>query len=110
MAEIVHLNMPTSLIGVWRSDEDDARSEYRISLEYGRLSVTAGDFLDGEQYVVSNISYDHERVEFDTFMPSSARRGHLTLIRTQSPAMAEIHFTFTDSAFATKISEPGRDS
>ncbi|WP_049735013.1 hypothetical protein [Rhizobium ecuadorense] len=102
MAEIVQLNMPITLVGVWRSDEDDARSEYHIRVRDGQLLVSARDYIDGERYVVSNVSHDPQRVEFDTFMASTSRTGHVILTATGSHDRAEIRFTFTDVGFMVR--------
>ena len=83
-------------------DEDDARSEYHVRIQDGQLTVSARDFIDGERYVVSNVSHDQGRVEFDTFMPSTSRTGHVTLIATNSRERAEICFTFTDVGFMAR--------
>ncbi len=102
MAEVVHLNIPIALVGIWRSDEEDARSEYRVQVRGGQLSVSARDYVDGEPYVISNIQYDSQRVEFDTFMASTLRVGHITLTATGLPNRAEIRFTFTDVGYMTR--------
>lgn len=102
MAAVVHFNMPMALVGVWRSDEDDARSEYHIQIRSGQLSVSARDYVDGEPYVISNVLHDSQRVEFDTFMASTSRVGHVTLNATGSFNRAEIRFTFTDVGYMTR--------
>lgn len=105
MAEVIHFRFPNSLLGTWRSEEDDARSRYSVSIEKGKILVTGGDYLDGEDYVISNISYGDDRVEFDTFMASTGRSGHLVLLATRDLERAEMRFTFTDISFATKVEE-----
>ncbi|MGO8087361.1 hypothetical protein AB9E29_09530 [Rhizobium leguminosarum] len=103
MAEIFHFRFPKSLLGTWRSLEDDARSQYSVSIEKGKIVVTGEDYLDGEGYTISNITYDDDRVEFDTFMESTGRVGHLVLLATSDSGKAEMRFTFTDITSATKI-------
>lgn len=103
MAEIFHFRVPKSLLGTWRSDEDDARSQYSISIEKGKIAVSGEDYLDGEEYIISNITHDDDRIEFDTFMASTGRVGHVVLLATRDSGKAEMRFTFTDITFATKI-------
>jgi hypothetical protein len=105
MAQVVHLNFPTALLGRWRSDEDDARSEYNISIERGSVKVSGIDYLDHEQYTISNVTYDAEQVEFDTFMHSTGRQGHLVLRKSSVAGKAEMRFTFTDISTAVKVSD-----
>jgi hypothetical protein len=107
MAELYHLNPPTALLGKWRGEEDDARSEYRIYLEGGSLGVSGIDDLDGENYRISNITYNSESIEFDTLMPSTERQGHLVLTRMRAPDRAEMRFSFTDTtvSIARKLAE-----
>ncbi|MFT3673508.1 hypothetical protein [Aestuariivirga sp.] len=103
MAEVVLLNFPMSLLGVWRSEEDDGRTEYDIQIRGGQLFVNAKDFVDGEPYVVTNVSYDAQRIEFDTLMPSTSRAGHIVLTALSTRDRAHIQFTFTDVTYITRI-------
>ncbi len=70
------------MVGAWRADEDDARSEYTITATADALTVSGRDFLDGELYQISNVSWTNVSVEFDTYMASTGRRGHLVLSRS----------------------------
>lgn len=97
MSNVVHLRIPVALLGRWRSDNEDGRSEYIISHEGGALKVSGIDFVDGEEYVISRIEYDRETVAFDTFMPSTGRRGRIVLRALAASGCAELTFTFTDT-------------
>jgi len=97
MTNVVYLHIPFALLGRWRSDNEDGRSEYRISVEGGVLKVTAIDFVDGEPYEVSGLTYDQTMIAFDTLMPSTGRRGHLVLKAGSTPNRAEQTFTFMDT-------------
>lgn len=97
MTNVVHLHIPFALLGRWRSDNEDGRSEYHISVEGGALKVTATDFVDGEQYEVSGVIYDRTMIAFDTLMRSTGRRGHLVLKAGSAPDRAQQTFTFTDT-------------
>lgn len=97
MTNVVHLHIPFALRGRWRSDNENGRSEYHISVEGGALKVTAIDFVDGEQYEVSGLIYDRTKIAFDTLMPSTGRRGHLVLKAGSAPDRAQQTFTFTDT-------------
>jgi hypothetical protein len=95
MTNVVHLHIPFALLGRWRSDDDDGRSEYNISVEGGVVKVTAIDFVDGEEYEVSGVHYDRTMIAFDTLMRSTGRKGHLVLKAGSSPDRAQQTFTFT---------------
>ena len=41
--------------------------------------VSAFDFVDGEQFLVTNVQCDQEMVAFDTLMPSTGRAGRVVL-------------------------------
>ena len=97
MTNVVHLHIPFGLLGRWRSDNEDGRSEYHISVEGGALKVTAIDFVDGEPYEVSGLVYDRMMIAFDTLMPSTGRKGHLVLKAGSTPQRARQTFTFTDT-------------
>ncbi|POR54381.1 hypothetical protein [Bosea psychrotolerans] len=95
MNNVVYLRIPVALLGRWRSNGEDGRSEYVISHEEGLLKVRAIDFVDGEQYVVSDLEYDQNMVAFDTLMPSTGRKGHVVVRALAVPGRAEQTFTFT---------------
>jgi hypothetical protein len=97
MNNVIHLRIPVALLGRWRSDNEDGRSEYVISVEDGGLKVVGLDFVDGEQYVISGVDYDRGMVAFDTLMPSTGRRGHIVFKASTTPGQAQQIFTFTDT-------------
>lgn len=80
IAEIVHLNIQMVFVGICRSDEDDARSEYHIHVRAGQRLVSARDYIDGELHVVANVTCDQQWAEFDTLMASTSRADRVTLI------------------------------
>lgn len=106
MAEVTYLNIPTSLLGRWRAewDSDDGRSEYHVAVRAGRLSVTGKDCGDGEEYVISNVAFDRTALTFDTFMPSTGRKGRISF-RTTATAEVQMTFTFMDVCRAVRIPE-----
>ena len=97
MSNVVHLHVPAGLLGRWRSDNEDGRSEYVISYEDGALTVAGSDFVDGEQYLISGVEYDRDMVAFDTLMPSTGRTGRVVLRAMPAPSRAKLTFTFTDT-------------
>lgn len=103
MNNVVHLRIPVALLGRWRSDEDDARSEYVISHRDGELIVSAFDFIDGEQYAISDVQYDRETLSFETLMPSTGRRGRIVLKATQELGCAVQTFSFTDTVTLSRL-------
>jgi hypothetical protein len=103
MSNVVHLRIPVALLGHWRSDEDDGRSEYVISQDGGDLRVSGFDFVDGEKYHISAVACDQGMVSFDTFMPSTGRRGHIVLKALPEVGRAALTFTFTDSITVSRL-------
>lgn len=103
MGKIVSLFSNHQLIGTWRADEDDARSEYTVSATADGLAVSGRDFLDEERYEISNVNWTNASVEFDTYMVSTGRRGHLVLSKLPEGGQVEMLFTFTDRCFACKV-------
>lgn len=106
MAEVTYINIPTRLLGRWRAewDSDDGRSEYHIFIAEGHLTVTGTDYGDGEEYVISNVAYDRTSVRFDTLMPSTGRKGHITFNMTATVDV-RMTFSFTDSCIAVRSPE-----
>src|SRR5262245_1173668 len=67
------------LIGHWRADGDDGRSEYTVRAAPSGLTVMGKDFLDGEKYEITNVTWTEQQVIFDTLIPSTGRKGHMVL-------------------------------
>ena len=67
------------LLGIWRADEDDQRSEYEVGIRSNQIYVTGKDFIDGEEYLISNISSSEKSVSFDSIIPSTNRTAHLEI-------------------------------
>lgn len=103
MGKVTSLLSSHQLIGTWRADEDDGRSQYTVSATADGLTVSGRDFLDGEPYQISNVSWTNASVEFDTYMASTGRRGHLVLSKLPESDQVEILFTFTDRCLACKV-------
>lgn len=93
-------------MGRWRAewDSDDGRSEYHIFMAEGHLTVTGTDYSDGEEYVISNVAHDRSSVKFETLMPSTGRKGHITFDMTEN-AEVRMTFTFTDVCIAVRSPE-----
>ncbi|WP_175884272.1 hypothetical protein [Burkholderia sp. BCC0044] len=102
MGKVSSLFSSHQMIGTWRADEDDARSEYTVSATVNGLTVSGRDFLDGELYQISNVRWTDESVEFDTYMTSTGRHGHLVLSKLPG-GQAEMLFTFTDRCLACRL-------
>ncbi|VWC74958.1 phage integrase [Burkholderia contaminans] len=103
VGDVASLFSNHQMIGVWRADEDDARSEYTVSATADGLTVSGRDFLDGELYQISNVAWTNVSLEFDTYMESTGRRGHLVLSKLPEGDQVEMLFTFTDRCLACKV-------
>ncbi|WP_154660991.1 hypothetical protein [Microvirga lotononidis] len=91
------------LVGRWRTEEDDARTEYEISADLDGLKVTGRDYIDGEDYEISDVKWTKNLVEFKTHMPSTGRRGHIVLSYVEAMRCVTMTFTFTDTCMAYKV-------
>lgn len=104
MPNVTNLFAGHPLIGRWRTEEDDARTEYEISADVAGLVVAGRDYIDGESYIISDVEWSKTTVEFKTYMPSTGRRGHIVLSYLESMRSVTLTFTFTDTCMAYKIS------
>ena len=72
-------NTLSALIGSWwhiaRADAEDYLAEYTISVEKDAPVVTARDLGDGEEFVISEISWDGVVLRFKSVVPSTGREG-----------------------------------
>ncbi len=89
------------LIGRWRADEEDGRSEYEISFDGFGLKVVAHDFYDGEPYVVSDVYFDEMSIGFVTHMQSTGRIGKCYIWFDGAEVLMK--FTFTEFCNLTKV-------
>lgn len=80
-------------IGVWRADEDDHRSEYEIGLKSGEIFVAGKDFIDGENFIISNISCSTNSIKFNSFIPSIGRVARLEIVSEQDKTILKYSMT-----------------
>lgn len=90
---------PTNpLCGVWRCIEEDSddyyRAEYTISILNGEFLVSAVDQSDGEEFEISDVSWNGLSLSFHSYVPSTARRG-ICQLRYVGDGKVEFLFTFT---------------
>jgi hypothetical protein len=90
---------PTNpLCGVWRYFEEDSddyyRAEYTVSVENGEFQVSAIDRSDGEEFEISDISWNGVSLSFHSYVPSTARCG-INQLRYVGDGRVEFLFTFT---------------
>jgi len=78
------------------------RSEYEISGSAEKPMVKAIDFCDGEEFIVSNVSWNGQVLEFESFMKSTGRKviNKFTLVYD---GLITNEFTFTESGKLTKF-------
>ncbi|MCG7393300.1 hypothetical protein MHY87_10320 [Microvirga sp. ACRRW] len=105
MSNVTSLLSHHPLVGRWRSEEDDGRSEYIVSAAPSGLSVKGCDFIDGEEFLISDVKWTESSVEFKTHMPSTGRKGHIVLTYVQSLQTVTMTYTFTDTCVAYKADE-----
>ncbi len=96
MRKVVPLNSNHPLVGTWCGEGDDSRAEYTVSATPEGFSVAGVDSVDGEQFVISEVSWDGERLAFSSLMPSTGRRGK-NVFRLISEDQIEYTFTFTET-------------
>lgn len=96
----------TEFVGLWKysppwDDTDDFRSEYEVSGNAENPLVKARDFYDGEEYLITNISFRSGVLQFDSFMKSTGRKGHNKLSISKDGGL-DNEFTFTETSKLTK--------
>jgi hypothetical protein len=96
---IVDTPDPTNpLCGVWRYFEEDSddyyRAEYKISVSNGEFQVSAIDGSDGEEFEISDVSWNGVSLSFHSYVPSTARCG-ISQLRYVGNGKVEFLFTFT---------------
>lgn len=68
--KIIDLTFRHALIGTWFLD-DDNEVEYTVSTLGDSCTVTGVDLSDGEEFVITDVSWDGAELHFTTFMPST---------------------------------------
>ena len=91
---------PTNpLCGAWRAFEGDTddycRSEYTIRVVDGQFQVSAVDQSDGEEFEISDITWNGVTLSFHSYVPSTARCG-MNQMRYVGDGKIEFLFTFTE--------------
>lgn len=88
------------ILGKWRHptpwDSNDYLTEYVISYKDGKPVVTGKDVQDGEDFIVSDVSWDGHVLRFKTLMPSTGREGinEMWLLKKD---VLKVKFTFTET-------------
>ncbi len=87
------------LCGTWCAFEGDTndycRSEYTIRVEDGRFQVSAVDCSDGEEFEISDVTWNGVTLGFHSYVPSTARCG-INQMRYVGDGKMEFLFTFTE--------------
>ena len=92
------------LLGTWvNSEGDDLRADYTITRKALGLVVHGVDRYDGEEFVISDISWDGHVLNFKSLMPSTGRTGS-HIFRPLSRKRAKVTFTFTETEIWRKKS------
>jgi hypothetical protein len=75
-------------------DSDDYWAIYEVLGTADNPIVKAHDTQDGENFEITNITWDGEVLKFESLMPSTGRRG-VNKFRFLEDGMIESEFTFT---------------
>ena len=101
-------NPDNLLCGVWRALEKDSddyyRSEYKISVEDGQFQVFAIDQSDGEEFEISDITWNGVTLGFYSYVPSTGRCG-INQMRYVGDGKIEFLFTFTEREIWTRYNQ-----
>src|SRR6266568_525804 len=101
MATVKELFSSHPLLGRWRPDDEDLSAEYEIGVAPSGLSVLGIDSDSGEHFVISNVSWTANAIDFDTLMPSTGRNGRMRIL--DSNGRATMTFTFIDRCEVKRI-------
>lgn len=69
--KIVPITARHPLVGVWRPVDPELFAEYMITAQGDGFHVRAADRHDGEEFIISSISWDGESLRFVSRMPST---------------------------------------
>ena len=69
-SQIIDLTFRHPLIGTWFLDDDTA-VEYTVSVLGGSCVVSGVDLSDGEQFIITDVSWDHAELRFTSLMLST---------------------------------------
>jgi hypothetical protein len=105
MGTVTPLLSTHPLIGRWRTEEDDARTEYHVFAVPDGISITGKDIIDGEAFEISDIWWSEKSIEFKTYMPSTGRKGHIVLTYIGATKAVTLTYTFTDTCTAYRADE-----
>ncbi len=85
------------LIGTWRCPAPwaaDYLAEYTISMHNGKLMVSARELADGEEFVISDVSWDGTVLSFRSVMLSTGCDG-FNEFSFLPDGQLQLRFTFT---------------
>lgn len=101
-----HVQSKHPLVGTWVNVEsDDMRAAYTITPSGSGFAVHGVDRYDGEEFVISHVSWDGRSLKFRSHMPSTGRTGRHVLCAI-SPGKAKGTFSFTETEIWKKQSLP----
>jgi len=75
-------------------DSEDYLAVYEISGSEEKPQIFAKDLSDNEEFVIKNISFKNDKLEFETLMPSTQRKG-LNSFKINHDGTITSEFTFT---------------
>ncbi|HEX2113322.1 MAG TPA: hypothetical protein VHM01_02860 [Alphaproteobacteria bacterium] len=73
MTNVVRFDPAHPLVGTWVT-MDDANAEFTVSAKGGSFAVTGRDQSDGEEFLISDVSWRGEALHFTSLMPSTGHR------------------------------------
>ena len=97
-----------NLLGKWKynppwDDSDDCRSEYEISGTAEHPIVKGKDFYDGEEFIISSVSWNGKILQFESVMESTGRKG-INRFTLEDDGLISNEYTFTETDKLTRIS------
>ena len=95
MANVTKLIVNHPLVGTWTSPEDTT-VEFTVVSTGAGLSVRGRDRSDGEEFEISQVSWDGETLSFTSVMPSTGHRVRHVMRALPEGKFLEHEYTLTE--------------
>lgn len=92
MAEVAPILSGHPLIGRWRKDMQDGRTEYDVRATPEGLNVQGVDFMDGEKLRITEVQWTSNSITFGVHTRSTGRQSHLEMIHKGTEVIMLINY------------------
>jgi hypothetical protein len=105
MAQMSSIPVDHPLIGAWITSEEDSDVAFVFSVENSHVQVSGFCRSDGEEFEITEVTWDGEALSFVARMPSTDTRTK-NIFRARPDGMADLELT-TYEVWKKKDVKPG---